>query len=190
MVKANTLDTTFVQCGNSCTLASYAVGACHFTGLRVYNCFWDYCRHFNISPSSDKDAELKYNIDFHPRYKSCSGYQIIEHLHNCSQQSAFVQGREKFAVEYIHKTIPRLQEIEQRLKDQEVLVSIAFKIPSNGVHSCCVGFDSQNFYMIETRGSAPKTGIVPISDIQYINKSLGSLQDSLLMSAREQASKK
>jgi len=190
MVDPKTLDYTFVQNGKSCILASYAVGACHFTGLKVHSYFWDYCRHFNISPSSNEDAELKYNDDFHPRYKTCSGYKIIEHLHNCSQQGAFVQSRAKFGVEYIHQPFPRLQEIERRLRNEEVLVSVAFRVSPIEVHSCCVGFNGQGFYMIETRGPEPKTGIVTIPNIQYINESLGSLQDSLLMFARQQTSTK
>jgi len=184
MVPANTLYTMFVQRGNSCILASYAVGAHHFTKLGVYNYFWDYCKHFNLSPSSDKDAELKYNNDFHPRYNSCSGYQIIEHLHNCSRQSAFVKSRAKFGVEYIHQPIHRLQQIEKSLKYKEVLVSVAIK-EHRGVHAYCVGFDKQGFYMIETRGGNYKSGINRISNIQ----SLGTLQDSLLMSANPTSKK-
>jgi hypothetical protein len=73
--------------------------------------------------------------------------------------------------------------MENTLKDEEALVSVAFQIPSNGVHSCCVGFDGQGFYMIETRGTEPKTGIVTIPDISFIHTSMGPLQHSLLMSS-------
>jgi hypothetical protein len=194
MIDTNTLYTTFVQCRNcgSCTLASYAVASHHFTDLDVYDFFLDYCKHFKITASPGQDAEQKYANHFSQEWSSrnCSGYKIIEELHNSSQQSAFVQSRAKFGVEYIHSPIPRLQQIEKKLRDEEVLVSVAFRVSRFEVHSCCVGFNGQGFYMIETRGTEPKTGIATIPNILYIHTSLGQLQDSLLMSPLLQASKK
>lgn len=186
MVDAETVFTSFVQNGNSCTLASYAVAAYHFTKRGPYEFFRDYCKHFQVRATSDQGAETEYNKDFHPRYgrPNCSGYKIIRELHNNSSEIRFVESRAKFEVEYIHQTMQRLEEIEQRLKNEETLISVAFRMSSGHVHSCCVGFDDRGFYMIETRENEPATGIVRIPNIQHIHESLGALQDSLLMSAK------
>jgi len=186
LVDANTLYTTFVQCCNSCILASYAVASYHFTNLNVYNFFLDYCKHFNISASPDQDAEREYAKHFDQEWKSrkCSGYRIVEQLHNNSLKTAFVQSRTRFGVEYIHQPSLSLSQIENRLKNEETLISVAIK-ESYGVHAYCVGFDNHGFYKIETRRSAPKAGIVLIKNIQ----SLGALQDSLLMFAHPTSEK-
>lgn len=187
MVDADTVFTTFVQDGNSCTLASYAVASHHFTERGPYEFFCDYCKHFKIPATSDQDAEREYNNDFHPRYSrpNCSGYKIIRELHNNSPETCFVESRGKFHVEYIHQTTQRLEEIEDRLQHEEALISVAFRMPSGDVHSCCVGFDKRGFYMIETSSAARKKGIVLIPGIRC----LGDLQDSLLMFAHSATKK-
>jgi hypothetical protein len=187
MVDANTLYTTFVQCCNSCTLASYAVASYHFTKLNVYNFFEDYCKHFKLAASKGQAAERAYDQHFQNRWQTlkCSGYEIIEDLHNNSQESVFVKSRAKFGVKFVSQTVPCLSLIETMLKNGGALVSVAFAVNS-GVHSCCIGFDKRGFYMIETRPVNYTTRIIPIQDIQ----SLGSLRDSLLMFPLLQASKK
>ncbi len=179
MVPADTLPTTFVQCCNSCTLASYAIASYHFTRLNIYNFFLGYCKHFDIKASSDQDAERKYDVHFQKEWKTrnCSGYKIIKELHNNSSEQVFVQSRAMFGVEIIQDTTSCLHRIEDKLKIEEVLISITFVVNKQGVHSCCVGLDEQGFYMIETRRGPHTIGISRIKNI----KALGDLRDSLLI---------
>jgi hypothetical protein len=147
----------------------------------IYDFFLDYCKHFDIEASSGQDTEQKYDRHFDQEWKTrnCSGYKIIEHLHSDSPQTAFVESRAKFDVEYIHQPVHSLSQIENSLKNEETLISVAVK-ESCGVHAYCGGFDNQGFYMIETRRVTKyKTGINRILNIQC----LGALQDSLLILA-------
>jgi len=179
MVEADSLFTSFVQSGNSCTLASYAIASYHFTQIPPNRFFEDYCEHFGIAYTG-ATAELKYAQHFNNewRRRACKGYQIIEDLHRNSRQSAFAMSREKFEVYFFLDINVGLNSIKTRLQNEETLLSVAFQVPPH-VHSCAVGYDDQGWYMIETRPNL----VAGVSRILSI-ESLGNLQDGLVMARR------
>lgn len=186
MVHRSTVYKDFVQNGNTCTLASYAVGAYHFTGIKPYDYFMGYCQYFSIPAATGEQAEQEYDRDFHQRYdrEKRSGYKIIQELHDSCEQESFAKSRDSFQVGYIHNTAARLEEIERRLREDEALLSVAFRVNRSG-HSSCVGCDQEGFYMVETSPSATNRGVVPISAVS----SLAPLRDSLLMCAHVSGNK-
>ena len=175
MIDSARLCTTFHQSApHSCVLASYAVVSNYFTCLPITDFFEAYCRHYKIDIPSRSDAEHEYADHFYKecRDRECKGYQLIEHLHNTSDECEFRISRQRFTAEFYEETYPKIGEIKQKLTDKEALLNITIPVDEVNVHSLTVGYENGNLICVDT-AEGKRCDVASISD-------LGDLRDGML----------
>lgn len=147
----------FIQTGNTCVLASYAVAARYFTKIPAEEFFVCYCRYFALPLVNHCDAQAEYDKHFHTYIdKRMTGYQLVAELHNTSTQDAFITARKISNVEIINSIKVSSSKIESALKsiDKEALLNLTYKLP-RGTHSITVGYYDSHYVYVNT---APMTG--------------------------------
>lgn len=171
MVNSSNLHSQFRQSFNSCVLASYAITSNYYTNIHIAEFFVAYCKHFDcpkiavlekiqliqkgIVVTEGNDDEFRYELDFHKRYRKgiLNGLQIIEDLHNHSNESAFAHSRNQFEVQYIANVKTQLYEVEKKLMNEDSLLVLAFPGDQGGRHIAVFGYDQNGWYTVETRPS-------------------------------------
>jgi hypothetical protein len=168
------LDTTFIQDGGSCVLASYAVVNNCFTSHPIEDVFRDYCRHFKLPFGDWEDAEKHYADHFDREWKKrkCLGYEVILDLHTNSEMSSFKIGRAAFDAGLYRESAPNSAELERILRSKEAILNITFQHPSGDCHSVTAFGTPTGFAVRDTN----RKGLEEISKLS----DLGNLRDSVL----------
>ena len=168
------IDSTTIQRGPSCVLASYAVVANYFTETPVRRYFEAYCGHFGIACDNPFDAEQKHaaHFDREWRKRRCRGYEVILDLHENSNEDAFATARRHFSPRFLLNTASHLDNLEQILDSRDVLLNITFQIGGNA-HSVTVFGDGSEGYVV--RDTTRR-------DVYRINRltDFGKLRDSVV----------
>jgi len=145
MVQLDLIDTTFMQPGNSCVLASYAIVGNYFTRISTHEIFKGYFGHFRLKYTMDELGSV-YEKHFFSELESrrCNGYELITDLHNKSPEKAFTSCRFMFSAEFYRDSEPFLADFENILKNTESLLNITYVIPQeNNCHSITVFYSTQ-----------------------------------------------
>ena len=182
MIDSARLCTTFHQSApHSCVLASYAVVSNYFTCLPITDFFEAYCRHYKIDIPSRSDAEHEYADHFYKECidRECKGYQLIEHLHNTSDECEFRISRQRFTAEFYADTASNVSQIEEELRDKETLLNITISVHGGNFHSLTVGYKNGYFICIDT-AKGKRCDVASIRD-------LGDLHDGMLYVATDAA---
>ena len=168
MIDHNEIDTTFIQSGNNCVMATYAIAGNYFTGTAISNYFEDYCKHFAITYSNNVDAEAKYENHFHNEYRkrSCLGYEIIKDLHENSKYNSFETNRNTFSLKLFVSTSTDINIIESALENEKAMLSF-----SNGKHSVLT-FNSSNQLLCRDPNFSALYEIQSLLDISDIADSI------------------
>lgn len=206
MITKSKIYKEFIQHGNSCILASYAIASNYFTDIPIRKYFEDYCRHFNISIGSNEKQyfrdinyqpenatlhEFLYDSHFHREYRAQNipGITLLLNIHNTSLQDSFLKTRENLTIELISNVFNELTTIENLLKSEEGLLVSAF---NGGSHTAVFGFCEENWFTIETRLCSVyrtkfgdivrpnKTGLIEIDSLNHF----GNLNDGLLFKSK------
>ncbi len=110
--------------------------------------------------------EIAYDYFFHKEYKSrnISGLNLMKEIHDTSKQKSFESSRNSFSLSYIPDVRNDIANVNDCLDREESLLMVAFQGERGGRHISVVGYDSNGFYMIETRPNKIN-GAVGISSI-------------------------
>ncbi len=161
------INTNFVQKYGSCVLASYSVVANYYTGQPITNFFAGYCKHFGLSFTNARDAELKYAIHFDAEWKKrhCKGYEVILDLHSNATEKCFAEARKAFDARFILDSRPLFAELEKSLHANEAFLTVSYS-GGREFHSVAVMADGDHFGVRDTN----RKDIYPVDHLGKIGK--------------------
>jgi hypothetical protein len=174
MIDSSRLDQTFVQIENSCVLSSYGIVANYFARVNIHNVFTEYCQIFLLPFLNDIEHEFSSSKHLNcicPDILHWKGYQMINYLHNISNNAFFLNNRGLFTASILS--------LEPLVEDQylELLFEL-LEHPSlanvlvgevSPFHSKTVGYDENRGLFTHDTLVAPNMKLSYIADLHDLN---------------------